>query len=137
MVRDYPYRGLGKNDATLDLDPLLLPDYCQDVRQPWPKLFQCGDGENEPTGLWDAVMSDPPYSEDDSTHYPFGVGNYPEPSQILKRASEVLKPGGKVGIMHYQVTRPPKDFIFIACVGIVMGFGNKIRAYSVFQKPYG
>lgn len=130
MVRDYPYRGLGSNDYTMDLDPLLFPDFCQDVRDPWPLPSP------NPGARWDAILSDPPYSPEDADHYACGRDPYPNPKDILKRAWEVLRPGGKVGIFHYVIPTPPKDAIFTACIGIVMGFGNKGRFLSVFEKPW-
>lgn len=138
-VNDYPFRGHGSQDFTLDIDPATTPDFCQDVRKPWP-VPPAEDGPNgwpsKPPPFWDAVLSDPPYSQEDALHYSHVAQNaYPSPKEILARAWEVLRPGGKVGIVHYVIPSPPKDAIFVACVGVVMGFGNKGRFYSVFQKP--
>lgn len=143
-VRDYPFRrSLGKRDFTLDLDPNLKPDFCQDVRDPWPTPDQIPDESQRPEwdagrgGLWDAILSDPPYSEADATHYAVGSAVFPQPAAILKRAFEVLRPGGRVGILHTVFPRPPKDATLVACIGVHMGFGNVSRTYSVFEKPWG
>lgn len=127
MAKQYPYkRGFGPNDATLDIDPAVEPDFLQDARQPWPI---------EADGDWRGILIDPPYSEADAQHYTAGADAYPPPNLLLKRAFEVLRPGGRVGIIHYILPKAPPDAIFVACVGICCGFNNRIRCYSVFEKP--
>jgi hypothetical protein len=127
-VRDYPFRGLGQNDFTMDLDPALKPDFCQDVRDPWPLPPM--------PGLWDAALSDPPYSPEDATHYRVGLSAFPEPGAMLRRAWEVLRPGGRVGMLHYVFPRPPKDARLVAVIHVLVGYGNRSRVYSVFEKPW-
>lgn len=123
LARLYPYEaGLGPNDRTLDLDPLCEPDFLQDAREPYPAGF-------------DAVLADPPYSEVDAAHYPPGASHYPTPNQILRRGLEAVPPGGRVGIIHYLLPQPPKDVRFVACVGIIAGFNNRMRVFSVFERP--
>ncbi len=128
MAKHYPYkRGFGKNDFTLDIDPEVDPDFLQDARDPWPTWAGLG---------WKGALIDPPYSEADAEHYNSGASAYPSPNLLLKRAFEVLVPGGRVGIIHYVLpAKPSKDAIFVACVGICCGFNNRIRCYSVFEKP--
>lgn len=129
MAKHYPYkRGFGPNDRTLDLDPLTEPDFKSDAREAWP----LNEGK-----LWDAILIDPPYSEEDASSYNVGADAYPKPSLLLRRAFEVMPPGGRVGIIHYALPKPPKEAIFVACVGIACGFGNRMRCYSVFEKPSG
>jgi hypothetical protein len=153
MAKHYPYRrGFGPNDKTLDLDPKCEPDFLQDARQPFP--FSDGWVENEreefskkfitsPVDLskargmtpWAGILIDPPYSEVDAEHYAVGADAYPKPNQLVRNAFEVLPPGGRCGIIHYLIPSPPKDSIFVACVGIFPGYNNRLRAYSVFEKP--
>lgn len=131
--------GLGQNDYTMDIDPELKPDFCQDVREPWPFYNPPDDYVmnplvNEP---WDAILCDPPYSPEDASHYACGKDVYPEPGAMLKRAFEVLRPGGRVGMLHYQLPRPPaKTARLVAVITVYVGFGNKGRCYSVFEKAY-
>lgn len=89
MARHYPYAGFGPNDRTLDLDPKTEPDYCQDVTEPWPVAFTNDIGV--PIDLR-GVIADPPYSDEEATHYAPGKAKYPRPSQILARAAECLQP---------------------------------------------
>ncbi len=140
-ARDYPYRrGFGPNDFTLDLDPAVNPDFLQDARDPFPKGTPCKvnglTGPNVDCGnqAWAGILMDPPYSEQDATHYVPGSDKYPKPNQLIKNALEVLPSGGRVGLIHYILPNP-QGAIFVGCVGVVCGFNNRIRVYSVFEKP--
>ena len=121
-ARFYPYAGgFGPNDKTLDLDPAVEPDYLQDARHPYPKGFK-------------AILADPPYSPEDAQHYPPGAVCYPSPNLILNHALDALDKGQRCGIIHYSIPQPGKRAKFVACVGVVSGFNNRIRCYSVFEK---
>jgi len=153
MAKFYPYkRGFGPNDKTLDLDPSVNPDFLQDARGPLP--FVDGWDEkhraeavqkflSEPVDLsssrgakpWTGILIDPPYSEGDAEHYMPGADKYPKPNQLIRNALDVLPPGGRVGIIHYILPSPPKDTIFVAAVGVLCGYNNRCRIYSVFEKP--
>jgi len=52
-----PGYGFGHLDKTLDVNPLLQPDYCQDARQPWEVPSQV------------AILIDPPYTLADAAEY--------------------------------------------------------------------
>ncbi len=120
-AKDYPYKGgFGPNDKTLDLAPETEPDYLQDAREALPQGFK-------------AILIDPPYSEQDADHYLPGSGNYPKPNELMKRAIEALPIGGRVGLIHY-VLPSVKRTKFIAAVGVMCGFNNRIRCYSVFER---
>ncbi len=122
MARLYPYAGgFGMNDKTLDLDPNTEPDYPQDARDAFPSGFK-------------AFLMDPPYSPEDSIHYTPGLSAYPKPNVLIGNALEALPVGGRVGLIHYQLPANPKNAKFVAAVGILCGFNNRIRVYSVFEK---
>lgn len=121
MARYYPYAGgFGPLDETLDIDQSTEPDFCCDAEQ------------EIPSNCWGGILIDPPYSEEDAKHYPFGT--YPNPHTLTRNAINAVETGIKIGIIHYVIPRCPKNAKFIACVGIVCGFGNRIRAFSVFEK---
>lgn len=125
MARNYPYpRAFGPNDKTLDLNPDVSPDYLQDAAAPLPEGFR-------------AYLMDPPYSEVDAEHYPPGAKKYPAPGRMVANAIAVLPIGGRVGIIHYLLPRPPANAKLVAVVGVVCGFGNRMRTYSVFEKVPG
>lgn len=118
----YPYkRGFGPNDKTLDIRPEVEPDFLQDARQPLPLGFK-------------AHLIDPPYSEKDAENYAT-ENAYPTPNELIRNSLATLEPGQRVGIIHYILPQPPKDkAVFVACVGIICGFNNRIRVLSVFEK---
>lgn len=129
MARHYPYRrGFGPLDMTLDLDPATEPHFLRDAREPLP-VFPHGRSDK-----WPAILIDPPYSEADAAHYVPGAAKYPSPNLLLKNALAAVRPGGRVGIIHYLLPSPPKEAIFVAAVGVICGFNNRIRIYSVFER---
>jgi F0F1-type ATP synthase assembly protein I len=118
----YPYsRAFGPKDKTLDLNAGLKPDYCQDAREPYPQGFK-------------AMLADPPYSRQEATNYAPGPEAYPTPAEILRNASNALLVGSRIGIIHYFPPAPPPELMCIAIIGVICGFNNKIRAYSVYEK---
>lgn len=122
MAKYYPYvGGFGPNDETLDLDPATEPDYLQNALDPLP-------------GEWAGVLIDPPYSKEDAAMYTVGAAAYPPPDKLVENAVRSVPVGGKVGILHYSVPRCPKHAKLVACVGIICGFGNRLRCYSVFER---
>ena len=122
-ARYYPYkRGFGQNDKTLDLDPEFSPDFCQDARLPFP------DGD------WAAVLLDPPYSEFDAAKYRVGAAVYPKPTLLLENAFKVLASGRRAGILHYMIPSPPKGAVFVAAICVLVGYNNRARMFSVFEK---
>lgn len=123
LVRYYPYdRGFGPNDKTLDLDRSVRPDYFRDAREPYPMGFK-------------AIIADPDYSEADAARRPMGAGTLPGPGQILRLALDALEPGRRVGILHVVQPRPPKGAaLFVAKINVSLGFWNRERVFSVFEK---
>ena len=123
-VRDYPYRGFGCYDRTMDIDPKVKPDIIADVNDPhtWTRIQ---------LGSYAAALIDRPYTEEDATHYRLGTGNLPDLTKLLKN---VLSVAPRVGVLDYMIPRPPKDVRFVACVGVVVGFGNRGRFFTVFER---
>jgi hypothetical protein len=87
-----------------------------------------------PDESFDWIMADPPYSEQYAANLYGTAGDYPAPSQILKEASRLLRPGGTVGLLHFQVPmhRPPLQMVGVW--GVSTGAGYAIRAWTVFRK---
>jgi len=143
MVRAYPVRGLGPHDKTVDLDPSVRPDYVMDVREDLPHCPYDPDG-------WPAILADPPYTEADAEHYLGGTGHtvFPQPNALLRLMLDRVRPGGRVGMLHYFWPRPPSKPIpalhrgvpylakirLVAAVGVLVGYGNRIRLLSVYEK---
>lgn len=119
-VQSYPFRGFGPNDITMDLDPLQFPDIIHDAQKaPYP-------------GTWRACLCDPPYSPEEAAHY--NHTQYPVPARILKAAGLAVPIGGRVGFLHRKIPRPPKWMRPVAYVGVIVGYENDIRCYSVFER---
>lgn len=146
-VRDYPFDGLGPNDKTLDLDPDTHPDFLMDAREiapgnpafrPTEAVAALADLTTPPEHalLWPGVLIDRPYSEEDAKHYtPLVHDKLPNLNDLLKRCLSIVRPGGQVGVLDYFVPRPPKNGVkFTALVGVLVGYGNRMRAYSVFER---
>lgn len=122
LARLYPYaNGFGPNDKTLDLDPNVEPDFLQSAASPLPTGFR-------------AMLADPPYTPEDARQYFPGEAQYPLPNKIVAGMLAALSPGQRCGIIHYIIPSPPKGARFVACVGIVSGFNNRGRFYSVFER---
>lgn len=131
MARLYPAkpRGFGPSDKTLDLDPALTPDFLGAATDPLPTYHE---GRN--LG-WPALIADPPYTEGDAAHYVPGAGAFPSANKIVRNMLDVVRPGGRVGMLHYVLPQPPTEGVrFVACVGVVVGFNNRMRCFSVFEK---
>lgn len=158
-VRDYPFRGFGPNDRTVDLDPALAPDFLLDVRElgvGWPEQPKtkfpylsrsCAqsveearpvirDGGEVPAHCyWPAALVDRPYSKEDAEHYVPGPSALPEAADLLRRALSVVRPGGRVGFLDFIAPRPPKKGVrLVALVAVLAGYGNRARVFSVYEK---
>jgi len=137
-AREYPAqpRGFGPKDRTLDLDPALDPDYVQAATDPLPECYYGDDGSTR--RLWPALIADPPYTPADAERYAPGAGPFPSPNLILRRMLDVVRVGGRVGMLHYVLPQPPKASVqFVACIGVVVGFNNRMRVFSVFERLAG
>jgi hypothetical protein len=134
-AREYPAkpRGFGPNDRTLDLDAALEPDYVQAATDPLP---DCCYGEKGCTrGPWPALIADPPYTPEDAEKYAPGAHQFPSANQVLRKMLDVVRVGGRVGILHYVLPQPPKVGVkFVACIGVITGYNNRMRVFSVFER---
>lgn len=127
-AKSYPNKAvIGRQDYTLDLDPATDPDWCRDARDPLP--------EYTVQNRWPAILIDPPYTAVDAEKYAPGADMFPSPNLLLKNALAAVRPGGRVGMLHYVLPQPPKVGVkFVACVGVIAGYNNRMRVYSVFER---
>lgn len=122
LAKQYPYRGgFGPNDKTLDLDPHVGPDFLQDCTGELPSGFK-------------GMLADPPYSEEDARQYFPGAERYPNPHKLMAAMLGALPIGHRAAMIHYVVPRCPQGARFVACVGVACGFGNRMRAFTVFER---
>lgn len=84
-------------------------------------------------GSFDLVMSDPPYTAEDSKRYgcdPFPMG------RAMSEYRRVLRPGGYLGMLHtYYPSYRRKDWKLVGLIAVVTGFMRATRMFSIFQKP--
>jgi hypothetical protein len=127
-AKAYPNkRVVGPLDYTVDLDPDTHPDFLQDARHTLP-AYPAGE-------KWPAILIDPPYTEADAEKYQPGAATFPTANALLRNALEAVAEGGRVGMLHYLLPQPPKvDVKFLACVGVIAGYNNRMRVFSVFEK---
>lgn len=119
-VREYPYRGMGPNDQTVDIDPALKPDYVLDATA------------GLPAGPWAAVLIDPPYTAEDAAHY--GSSPCPSATKLLALGLAVVPHGCRVGMLHYVWPQPPKDAREVAVVAVGTGRNQRARWFTVFAR---
>lgn len=125
-AKQYPtWNKLGVLDKTLDLDPICKPDFLADARE---SILH--------SPLWAAILCDPPYTLEHAKQYSPGADKLPMPNSLLKNALKAVRIGGRVGFLHYLLPRPPASVPakLIAIVGVICGFNNRIRIYSVFER---
>lgn len=138
MVREYPYRGFGKWDKTLDLDPACEPDYLQDARERFPLQHidsYPNDEDNEYAWKpWSAVLIDRPYTLEDADKYVPGRDVLPTANQLVKNGIAVVPIGGRVGILDYVWPRGPKNSVEQAVITVVTGRDNRARLFTVFER---
>jgi hypothetical protein len=126
-AKKYPNRKLVERDYTLDLDSATAPDYHADAREPFPEYTVCDK--------WPAILLDPPYTEVDAEKYAPGVAMFPSANQLLGHALRAVAVGGKVGMLHYILPQPPRENVkFVACIGVIVGYNNRMRCFSVFER---
>jgi hypothetical protein len=84
---------------------------------------------------WAASLIDRPYSEEDAENYKVGKAVLPDLNDLLKRALSVTRVGGRVGVLDYFFPRPPREGVtLVACIGVICGYGNRMRCFSVFER---
>ncbi len=122
MVKHYPYKGgFGPNDKTLDLAPGTEPDYLQDAKLDYPY-----------PGRWKAVLIDPPYTKEDAANY--FAKKYISPNLLVQNGINSVNVGNRVGILHYLWPRSPRNAKCVASIGVLVGYNNRIRCYSVYER---
>jgi hypothetical protein len=92
------------------------------------------DGRKLPIadGTIAAVMLDPPYSEEYAASL-YGV-EYPRTAHLLAEAARVVRPGGRIVLVHYHTPRPPPGTRLVKVIGLSTGFNYPMRAISVYER---
>ena len=107
---------------TIDINPEVNPDIIADAtKTPFHN------------NQFNAVLIDPPYTEQDAEKY---GEDLPSTTDLLKEALRIVKPGGKVGLLHFIVPRIPKGYEkrYITLIGVITGGAQRIRVFTVLKK---
>jgi hypothetical protein len=129
-LREYPFpQEIGQHDQTLDLDPGCSPDFLQDAREDLPYRPLDGDAV-----LWDGVLIDRPYTEEDAEHYVPGADKLPDLNDLLKRALQLVPIGRRVGTLDYLWPHPGKYGIERFVGGVGTGRNGRARWFIVFER---
>lgn len=146
LVKQYPtWAKLCPNDVTVDIDPETKPDIVADVREHIPKPSEFGDEREQnfvkyssdlrALDFWRGILIDRPYTPEDATHYRCGADCFPPIKALLCDALEVCCIGGRVGVLDYVFPRPPREGVkLIAKVSVTVGYDNRDRCFSVFER---
>lgn len=81
-----------------------------------------------------AVMIDPPYT----AHYArdlYGT-DYPRPKHLLTEAARVVRPGGRIAIVHHITPNPPKGTRLVKIFALSTGFGFPMRAITIYERRH-
>lgn len=92
------------------------------------------DGRRLPfrDGSFAAALIDPPYSVEYAKDL-YGT-EYPRPAHLLAEASRVVRPCGRVGIVHFLVPMPPPNCKLQTVRALTTGCGYRIRALTIFER---
>lgn len=83
-------------------------------------------------GAFRAVLIDPPYTEEYARN--LYRSEFPRPAHLLREAARVVKPGGRIGLLHIAVPITPPGCDFVTSFGVVPGPGFRIRAFTVYER---
>ena len=84
---------------------------------------------------FDAILIDPPYSKEYASNLYGTEASYPSPNSLMREAARLLRPGGRVGFLHFQVPMLNRTGLnLIGVWGITTGTGYAIRAFTVAER---
>lgn len=115
--------GSVKTGTRVDIRPELSPNIVADCRS-----------VPLPDGSQDFIMADPPYSQEYARNLYGTHGVYPKPGEICREAARLLKPGGKFGLMHFQVPMIRRPLTIVNVYGISQGLGYAIKAWTLMER---
>mgnify|MGYP006373003529 CR=1 FL=1 len=117
--------GFGKNDLTLDIDPLCRPDILADARELHKVAgFYVGRA-------FDAILIDRPYSYEDAKHYRCGPDVLPDLNKLLTDCLRLTD--GLVGVIDYAWPSA-KGAKEVAAIAVGTGRNARARWFTVWKK---
>lgn len=99
-----------------------------------PRIVADATATPLPDGVTDLVLIDPPYSAEYARNL-YGT-EYPLPQALLREAARLVRPGGYIGLLHFQVPlQPSKSGLRLVTVyGVTTGPGYAIRAWTLYRR---
>lgn len=106
-----------------------------DVR-PTMRPSVVADGRALPfkAGTFRYVLIDPPYAEDYAKNLYGTAARYPSPGALLREAARVMRPGGRVGLLHFLVPVIRRPLRIERVYGVTTGSGYAIRAWTLLRR---
>lgn len=133
VLRDQLLGSVGRDDILHVCSGTLNERWTVDIRRAArPTVVADGAALPFPDESFKAILIDPPYSDKCARNL-YGTEN-PRPSWLLREASRVLVPCGKVGLLHVAVPFSPPRCKLVNVWGVTTGVGFRIRAFTVYQK---
>ena len=106
---------------TVDILPDMNPTYLDDAQ----KL------ESVPLEQYDLILADPPYSDDDATHY----GTTMVKRNVVMKALERVRPGTYIVWLDQVLPQYRKDHYKLeACIGIMKSTNHRFRMVCIFRR---
>ena len=108
----------------VDILPETKPTHCEDAR-----------ATTLPKNSFDVVIVDPPYTRDLAKSLYGTEKHYSSINQFTKEASRIVKPGGLVITLSYEVPKRIPNCNFIAAIGVYQAIRvAHIRCLTVSKK---
>lgn len=116
--------------GTLQGPGLTVDIHYDEVRR--PRIVASADAIPLPDGVCDLILSDPPYTVEDSKKYncaPFPLQGF------MREAHRLLQPGGHLGMLHtYYPSYRRKQWKLVGLIAVVTGFMRATRMFSIFER---
>jgi hypothetical protein len=97
-----------------------------------PRIVADATATPLPSACTDLVLIDPPYTEEYARNL-YGT-EYPLPQALLREAARLVRPGGHVGLLHFQVPLQRSALRLVTVYGITTGPGYAIRAWTLYRR---
>lgn len=83
---------------------------------------------------FDYILADPPYAESYAENLYGTAAYYPTPGEVVREAGRLLRPGGRLGFLHFMVPLVRQPMRIRGVYGITTGSGYAIRAWTLLEK---
>jgi hypothetical protein len=97
-----------------------------------PQILASADAIPLPDGSFDLILSDPPYTKEDSAKYgcpPFPLRGF------MSESHRLLRVGGHLGVLHtYYPSYRRRDWKLVGLIAVVTGFQRATRMFSIFER---